>query len=442
MKYQDESSTDELVAVYLDNNTVWMKNISLDMKFRIWDLMSDCHNELHVDQIFPIGMDISLRGGRGVALYCKNGTDCNQFIAASSTHVEDPSGVDFAFLQDKCISSAQVYDQGDQGFPEDEVIDGHQGLFSCLEACRNEKNFSSLALVNDNWCVCSNFDRVQTSVDVDIQECKPCLDNESFTCGKEDNYFSAYYVDPSYGNNLGYKYWHCVNFPFNFPWFTDSDLMKDIEGVPSASECLVSCKEDNFEIAMVTGIEDDTFECICLRHGFYQFRMQDFSLQCTESGVDQFAWCPDVDGPCVPSSSQDESVFAVYCLDVAKCNESLIMPPRQEDLCILEDTKPDPLSPVNECSRSYYQCNRKSSTPSWEKLTCPDDKVYSDSFKECTPECNTKPKPNGCNSTIGDSCYCSDDVGVIWTAKAGERANQSCQRFSDKLEGAFLIDIA
>ena len=67
----------------------------------------------------------------------------------------------------------------------------------------------------------------------------------------------------------------------------DQGLVKLIPSA-RASECLIQCKQDNFELAMIGGFDqrvqtkDKLFECTCIQRDFYKFNMQDFSLSCTD----------------------------------------------------------------------------------------------------------------------------------------------------------------
>ena len=74
---------------------------------------------------------------------------------------------------------------------------------------------------------------------------------------------------------------------FSNIYTVDQGLVKTIPAL-RASECLIQCKQENFELAMIGGLDqhlqtkDKIFECTCMQRDFYKFTMQDFSLKCTD----------------------------------------------------------------------------------------------------------------------------------------------------------------
>ena len=276
-----------ILAVYHEGQKYIESPLDGDLfRLRIWDFTADCHNNFYPGRVNPIGMDSDL--GKGVAVYCQKGFNCSEKIIKSIPNESDPLPVDLAYRQDKCVFDNEAF-TNDVSNDDLDLSEDYKGQLECLNQCRQQQKTASLVVINENECLCTSFDKLNPTVQSFTgSQCGECNDthsndNGSFTCGSTA-YSSIYYNDQSFGSNQGYKYWHCVNnFPYNEPTeVLSGDLVKVVDSVPRASECLIQCRESDFSLVMVRATEEQKFECTCMDHEFYRFSMQDFSFLCTE----------------------------------------------------------------------------------------------------------------------------------------------------------------
>jgi hypothetical protein len=276
----EDGTNDTLLGVTVHSTSLIINNVSVSSQFRIWDYNSDCHNTFYNKMPIPIGKDNDdFNKGRGVALYVKKGQIWLDLIVPSTPDFDNPTPVDQLFRQDKCVYFSELQEAS----PDDEDFSSDfAGEYSCLSECQSNSSTSSLALVSQNICYCTTFDRLLNVHQ--LQECdSPCTDDPNFSCGG-NNGVSVYYVDPSYGENAGYKYWQCVNqLPYNPPEEVLAPGLVIVETVDRASQCFsVTCKAGGYSVGMIRMVEEQKFECVCIVAEFYAFQMQDFSHFCIE----------------------------------------------------------------------------------------------------------------------------------------------------------------
>ncbi len=137
-------------------------------------------------------------------------------------------------------------------------------------------------------------------------------------------------------NNHGFQYWQCVD---DFLYTAVEDALPPelfrLEGQNgSASECLRTCGEEGFDVAMLRNVEptpEEHLRCYCLSHR-YRFRQTDVSFSCLNY------WCPSIIGPCVPLGMSSDpvqvpKVAAVYCRGSTACGTSLLVDADLSGVC-------------------------------------------------------------------------------------------------------------
>ena len=66
-----DDNDDSILAVYLNDETLIRTRLNkTTFQFRLWDFSPDCHTNLYQNSTYPVGMDIEIELGVGVAIYC------------------------------------------------------------------------------------------------------------------------------------------------------------------------------------------------------------------------------------------------------------------------------------------------------------------------------------------------------------------------------------
>ena len=283
-KVNGKYSKDLIYAVYFGKNSYEEIPVSKEsLSFRIWDFTSDCHQYIHPNHPVPIGQTIT-NHVRGVALYCPKEYDCNQHLKKSEPNFENPQPiVDLSFRIDKCIDQEIIWNATEiwDDYPQ------HVGTYECHRKCQSTK-IANLAIINEDSCFCaSSFNWLPVSMADYFETCSACPDNDNFTCGYKNLYSTVSYVNSSFlmPNSNNFQYWQCVRRSLLNPYniVLAPELFKVVPWVQHPSECILQhCKDNNFDLAVLSMNENNYFECICLHQDFYKFNMQDLSSACTE----------------------------------------------------------------------------------------------------------------------------------------------------------------
>ena len=239
---EDDNCTNNILAIYTDGSETKRKALNGLNNTRVWDYSGNCHSRLYQNTSFPIGHSI---GGEmnsfSVAVYCKDITECQAQLQTSNQNNGNVGLVDLTFRQNKCIHAADLTDFPDPVSDTDLSVE-HGGKFSCVDACRNATGEYVLAVVDETNCYCTTYgDAFPNVMEDKFTDCKPCPDNDNFTCGKQTMY-SVYHTKDDFGVNAGYKYFQCVNAKlYNDPKeLLDPNLIQ-VNSVETATECFTNC---------------------------------------------------------------------------------------------------------------------------------------------------------------------------------------------------------
>ena len=437
----EDDCSNEILAIYRNGTETIRRALSSLNNSHVWDYSGNCHTRLYQNTSFPIGHSV---GGDmnsfSVAVYCKDITYCQGQLQTSNHNTGNVGLIDLTFRQNKCIHAADLTDFPDPISDTDLSVE-HGGKFSCVDACRNATGEHVLAVVDETNCYCTTYGNAFPNVMEDkFTDCKPCPDNDNFTCGKQTMY-SVYHTKDDFGVNDGYKYFQCVNAKlYNDPKeLLDPNLIQ-VNSVETATECLTNCKARDFGIVLLNRImETELLECTCIKEHFYSFAMQDLSFDCLIAIKNStFWWCPDLDGPCM---DQEGKSSVVYCSDDSYCNENHVASTAQDFICTKDAKKPDPfMSPELNCSDTFYKCERNIGERfSWIKHSCPENEVFSPELNKCTVGCildpDDPPVPP-CPEEDCDGCNRYDKTGTLWQASKGETIEKDCKLWDENYSGS------
>ena len=495
----EESSTSPIIALKRMNPAIPLNAtyVNPNTRFRIWDFFGRCHINFHTtNPIFPIGIPAGSPNEQvyfpGVSLYVKPGFDWTTLISPSVADFDqkdfNESTIDRFFHQFVEVLHLGIDDinpnEDDMNLNEPNFI----GHFECVNQCRKRSPTSDLALINSDLCYCTTYQTIPSVLQISKFPYHQCRDNTSMSCG--DGSTTVYHLNPDFGSesNFGYQFWQAIQIPTFYNYKTimsNSDIPYKSNTTYSANRCLSFCKEDDFEIAIIskTGINaNDTFECFCMYPEFYKFTWQDISKEGLEG------WCPDLVGPCVPFD--DEKKYAVvYCMDEA-CDVDMILDPTNQELCEIgikiadpkdglsnhyfECTKNDSIHStfmrkscenpdhlffpnvgfcaepncaigdhiaIENCTNTYAECERDSQSGEnvWNPTECPEGLLYSPKKKTCTQYCDGESQAlqsRDCKRQSNEShCKCQDEwfgVKVFWEVERGQTGQMPCSMYTQK----------
>ena len=512
LKYMDKndeasSTTSQIISLKRENPYVpaVFKYINPDTtRFRIWDFFGRCHIEFHTtNETFPIGIPVgsntSIPYIPVVSLYVEPGFNWTSLIIPAVADFDQKDFIESTidrffhqFVEVLGLGEDNIILSDDDMNLTDSNLNGY---FECVTQCRNLSHTSDLILVHSNFCYCTTYEAIPNILQINPGEYHQCPNNPNMSCGGMGS-TTVYHLNPDFGSdsNFGYKFWQAIQYPafYNYQTIMNNSEIPyaSISTIDSASRCLGFCKEDDFEIAIIsasdTDDDDDTFECFCMYPEFYKFTWQDISIHKLDY------WCPDLDGPCVSFEDKDVNKYAVvYCMDEA-CDVDMIMNPTDQELCEIgtkiahpkddlsdyyfECTKEDSIHSkftrkpcetpdhffypsigicaesnctigdqiaFENCSNIYAQCEKDHYSQSggeenvWNLKECPEGLWYSNLNKTCNQYCdgdNHWDNPWDCKGNE-THCNCLDEwfgVDVFWEVKRGQNGTKLCSIYSQK----------
>ena len=81
----------------------------------------------------------------------------------------------------------------------------------------------------------------------------------------------------------------------------------------------------------------------------------------------------------------------------------MILPPREEHICEIGESKPEPGLIENNCTSFYYNCQMEEGRAIWKYTECSNENFFSPNINNgtCTYECRIKNKNDSCDTRQG-----------------------------------------